>query len=233
MQAIVTNHLVIRGSYRNLSLVVYGNTTEDLGQFNIEVDLDSSLTNTVSAVEGDLEDLPPALRPTNLTIEESTSPLKILSLKLLRCDIPEETKQLIQLICKILASPNVGVPIDTVLCSVLSAALVHATPSLCYTIMNDKHLQIDCLTNGGDFHHVLSEARKELLDVYKSLQHQSAHMQSEFSTENMFFESEVDLKSSKQLVDSFIPHFQFDSYSGNVSLPELSQVRLYALCFAS
>ncbi|KAI7728685.1 hypothetical protein M8C21_019056 [Ambrosia artemisiifolia] len=48
VEAIVTSHLVVRGSYRSLSLVIYGNTGEDLGQFNIEVDLDSSLTNTMS-----------------------------------------------------------------------------------------------------------------------------------------------------------------------------------------
>ncbi|KAF7851934.1 hypothetical protein BT93_L1646 [Corymbia citriodora subsp. variegata] len=41
VEAVVTNHLVVRGSYRSLSLVIYGNTAEDLGQYNIEFD-DSS-----------------------------------------------------------------------------------------------------------------------------------------------------------------------------------------------
>lgn len=223
LQAMVTNHLVIRGSYRSLSLVVYGNTTEDLGQFNIEVDLDSSLTNTGNAVEGDLEYLPPALNPTNLPIEEYISPLKKLSLKVPKFDIPVEIRQLIQLTFKILDSPNVGVAIDTVLNLLSSVALVHATPSLSSIIKNDKHALIDCMS-GGDFQHVVSEAKKELLDVYKNLQHQLEDAESEFIAENMFLESAVDLDSSKQLVDSFCSYFQFGSNFENAGCPELSQV---------
>lgn len=220
----MTNHLVIRGSYRSLSLVVYGNTTEDLGQFNIEVDLDSSLTNTGNAVEGDLEDLPPALHPTNLPIEESISPLKKLSLKVARFDIPVEIRQLIQLTFMILDSPNVGVAIDTVLNLLLSVALLHATPILSSTIKNEKHALMDCFMSGGDFQHVVNEAKKELLDVYKNLQHQLEHAESEFIVENMFLESAVDVDSSKQLVDSFSSYFQFGSNFENAGCAELSKV---------
>lgn len=41
-QAIVTSHLVVRGSYHSLSLVIYGNRVEDLGQLNIEFDFDDN-----------------------------------------------------------------------------------------------------------------------------------------------------------------------------------------------
>ncbi|KAL6273237.1 hypothetical protein ACE6H2_023929 [Prunus campanulata] len=51
--------------YRSLR-VIYGNTAEDLGQFNIEFD-DSSITNLVSSAVGKLEDLPLALHSTYLT----------------------------------------------------------------------------------------------------------------------------------------------------------------------
>lgn len=223
VEAIVTNHLVIRGSYRSLSLVVYGNTTEDLGQFNIEVDLDSSLTNTGNAVEGDLEDLPPALHPTNLPIEESISPLKKLSLKVAKLDIPVEIRQLIQLTFKILDSPNVGVAMDAILNLLLSLALVHAAPSLSSTIKNEKHALMDCFMGVGDLQHVVNEAKKELLDVYKNLQHELEHAQSEFCAENMFLESAADVHSSKQLVDSFCSYFQFGSNFENAGCPELSQ----------
>ncbi|KAI3473382.1 hypothetical protein Pfo_030672 [Paulownia fortunei] len=92
VEAVVTNHFVVRGSYRSLSMVIYGNTAEDLGQFNIEVDLDTSLTDTVTAVEGNLEDLPPAFHPTMLTIRELVSPLKILSQAVVVLDIPLELR---------------------------------------------------------------------------------------------------------------------------------------------
>lgn len=45
LHAVVTNHLVVSGSYCSFSLVIYGNTAEDLGQLSIEVDLVSSLTD--------------------------------------------------------------------------------------------------------------------------------------------------------------------------------------------
>lgn len=61
VEAVVTNHLLVRGTYRSLSLVVYGNTAEDLGQCNIELDVDNSLANFVSTSLAKLEDLPPLL----------------------------------------------------------------------------------------------------------------------------------------------------------------------------
>ncbi|KAL7198099.1 hypothetical protein ACSBR2_020590 [Camellia fascicularis] len=50
------------GSYCSFSLVIYGNTAEDLGQLSIEVDLVGSLTDTIFSVVGKLEGLPPALQ---------------------------------------------------------------------------------------------------------------------------------------------------------------------------
>ncbi|KAL7198100.1 hypothetical protein ACSBR2_020590 [Camellia fascicularis] len=48
--------------YCSFSLVIYGNTAEDLGQLSIEVDLVGSLTDTIFSVVGKLEGLPPALQ---------------------------------------------------------------------------------------------------------------------------------------------------------------------------
>ncbi|XP_027174907.1 protein virilizer homolog [Coffea eugenioides] len=210
VEAMVTSHLVVRGSYRGLSLVIYGNTAEDLGQFNIEVDLDSSLTHTVSAIEGDLEDLPPALCPTNLTIEESLSTLNKLSFKVARVDIPVEHKQFLQLMFKLLESQNLGAATDTVISSMLSAALVHATPNLYSTIINQKHVGMDKFRDNGGFDDVLNEARKELMDVYKTFK-QGGYFPAESSTENMSFESEADMPTSKQLVDLLSLYFKFGS----------------------
>lgn len=234
MQAMVTSHLVVRGSYRSLSLVIYGNTAEDLGQFNIEVDLDSSLTHTVSAIEGDLEDLPPALQPSNLTIEESLTTLKKLPVKVVIFDIPVEIKQFLQLMFKILESHNLGGAADTVISSLLSAALAHATPSLYSTIINQKHVGMDKFIDSGELNDVLNEARKELLDVYKSFQ-QSGYLAAEPSTENMFIDSEADVAYSKQLVDMLNLYFQFDSnfeIAGNPVHSKVIRIN-FSSCLAS
>lgn len=222
VEAMVTSHLVVRGSYRSLSLVIYGNTAEDLGQFNIEVDLDSSLTHTVSAIEGDLEDLPPALHPTNLTIEESLSTLKKLSFQVVRLDITVEIKQLLQLLFKIIESQNLGVVPDTVISSLLSAALVHASPSLYSSVINEKHAGMDKLIDGEEINDVLTEASKELLGLYKSFQ-QSGYFTAETSTESMFLESEADVATSKQLVDMLTLCFQFGSNCGTAGNSVLSK----------
>ncbi|CAI9097590.1 OLC1v1034059C1 [Oldenlandia corymbosa var. corymbosa] len=216
VEAMVTSHLVIRGSYRSLSLVIYGNTAEDLGQFNIEVDLDNSLAHTVTETEGDLEDLPPALRLNNLTIEESLSSLRKLSLKVVQSDIPVEVRQFLQLMFNILESRNRAIPFDKVISSLLSVALVQTDPHLYSTIINQKHFEMEKFKKTGDFDHVINEAKKELLDVYKNYQQSG-------SLEAQFLESEADVATSKQLVDNLSLHFPFSCYSGNDRHPLLSK----------
>ncbi|KAL2534543.1 embryo defective [Abeliophyllum distichum] len=153
IESVVTNHLVIRGSYRSLSMVIYGNTAEDLGQFNIEVDLDSSWTDNVSAIEGKLEDLPPAFRPMKPTIEELVFPLKILSQTVVALDIPLEIKKFLHLAFKIFESPNLGVAADKVLSSLLSVASIYAMPHLSHETINQKQFGIAILRSGSEAHH--------------------------------------------------------------------------------
>jgi hypothetical protein len=99
MQAIVTSHLVLRGTYRSLTLVIYGNTAEDLGQFNIELDLDNSMANVVySPSEGKLEDLPPALHSSSkFTLNEPLPRLKSLTLQFPYSDMSTEVKKFLYL----------------------------------------------------------------------------------------------------------------------------------------
>ncbi|XP_022842441.1 uncharacterized protein LOC111366041 isoform X1 [Olea europaea var. sylvestris] len=214
IESVVTNHLVIRGSYRTLSMVIYGNTAEDLGQFNIEVDLDSSLTDNVSAIEGKLEDLPPAFRPMKPTIEELVLPLKILSQTVIALDIPLEIKTCLHLAFKILGSLNLGAAADKVLSSLLSVASIYATPHLSYETINKKRLSVDILKSGGEAHHILTEARKELSDVFKSLRFHSGGSDS--------LCSEYEVPTPKELVSTLYEHFDFCGNSGNVGYPELS-----------
>lgn len=213
----------MRGSYRSLSLVIYGNTAEDLGQFNIEVDLDSSLTNTVCAIEGDLDDLPPALHPTNLKIEESIAPLKAFSLKIVASDISVEMKQFLQLTFKIMELSKLGDAVNTVVDYVVSAASTFATHC---TSINQKQLEGSRLKNCGESYFDLTEPIKELMCIYNSFQHDLVNSSDEFLTDSMFIiESEEEMCTSKQLVE-ILSQCHISSNLNFFGLPQLSQVFL-------
>ncbi|KAI3523135.1 hypothetical protein L1887_01192 [Cichorium endivia] len=222
VEALVTSHLVVRGSYRSLGLVIYGNTGEDLGQFNIEVDLDTSLTNTVSIVEGNLEDLPPALNPAKSAIEEPIFPLKSLTFKHIASDISVDIKQFLNLCFKILEIPNGGGDaLNTVINSLVSAAVTYSTQSLKCASNREGRL-VDHEESFFDF----SEARKELLDIFTSLITSSRDSLRENLSENDFLESEGDLVTSKQLVDTLSQHYLVFSDSESPIRSQLPQSKL-------
>lgn len=226
VEAIVTNHLVVRGSYRSLTLVVYGNTTADLGQFNIDVDLDGSLANTVSVVEGDLEDLPPALRPNNLSTEQTLSSLKSLSLKSIPRDIPLELRQLLQLICRMLESPKFGLMKNKVISSLLSVASIYATP--CFPSITTMHVQLGLnkLVYNQEVQLAIAEAKKALLEMRNSFGDQST----EFATDAMLVESEIETAAPKQLLDSLSHYIKFGSSLDAVAHREVSKSENMVLC---
>ncbi|KAK3028735.1 hypothetical protein RJ639_037758, partial [Escallonia herrerae] len=213
VEAVVTNHLVVRGSYRSLSLVIYGNTAEDLGQFNIEVDIDSTLSNPVCAIEGNMEDLPPALNPTNLAIEEPISALKALSMEVIASDISVELRQFLHLTFQILELQNLGDAISEVVNYVVSVASFYAS-----------HCRAGGrLKSHEELYYHLTEVQKKLLSIYKSFQHDSGSSSPELLTESMFLESEADLATSKHLVILLSQYFQFTSNTGNTGYPQLSR----------
>ncbi|KAK6147294.1 hypothetical protein DH2020_018206 [Rehmannia glutinosa] len=204
-------------------MVIYGNTAEDLGQFSIEVDLDGSFTDTVSAVEGNLEDLPPAFHPTMLTIKEPVSPLKILSQAVVELDIPLELRKFLLLVFKSLDSQNLGEAADKVISSLLSVTSKCGPPCSSHTI-EPKQLRADRPVSGGDADHTVTEAGEELLDLYRMLQNQSGDPSAESSTESLFLESEAGAPTSKELMETLHQHFDFCSSAGNVGYLHLSQV---------
>lgn len=230
VEATVTNHMVVRGSYRSLTLVVYGNTTKDLGQFNIDVDLDGSLANTVNVVEGDLEDLPPALRPNNLSTEQTLSSLKSLSLKSIPLAIPLELRQLLQLILRILESPNFGLMKNKVLTSLLSVASIYATP--CFPSESTMHEQLglDKLVYNQEAGLAIAEAKKELLEMHDSFFSQPGNHSTEFATVAMLVESEIETAPPKQLLDSLSHYFKFGSGPDAAAHHEVSKRENMVLC---
>ncbi|KAL7001548.1 hypothetical protein U1Q18_002701 [Sarracenia purpurea var. burkii] len=224
VEAVVTNHLVVRGSYRSLSLVIYGNTAEDLGQFNIEVDFDNSLTNTIFTIEGRLEDLPPALHPTNLKIEELICSPKALSLEVVASDISVAVKQLLYLTLKILQLSNHGDAIDNAIISVISVASSYAAHAGYFPAISQNQSLVGKSRNFEEQSHFdPTESRKELFDIYNSLLHKSGNLASACMEDSMFLESEADLVTSKQLMDMLVTHFHFDSSSEICGHPQLSK----------
>lgn len=205
-------------------MVIYGNTAEDLGQFNIEVDLDSSLTDTVSAVEGNLEDLPPAFHSRMLTIEELVSPLKILSQAAVKSDIPLELRKFLLLVFKILDSPNVGLAADNAISSLLSVTSTYRISVSSHNSLEQNQVGFEVSRSGEDNNHTLIEAEKELLDLYRMLQSQSGDPSAESSEECLFLESEEDYPTSKELMDTLQRHFDFYCTDGNVGYKHLSRV---------
>ncbi|GER27313.1 hypothetical protein STAS_03009 [Striga asiatica] len=222
IEAVVTNHLVVRGSYRSLSMVIYGNTAEDLGQFNIDVDLDSSLTDTVSAVEGNLEDLPPAFHPNMSTIKELISPLKILSRPAAILDIPFELRRFLVLVFKSLDSQNLGEAADKVISSLLLVASRYRTRGSSHEHVDPKQLAPGTVISGLD-DHTLIEAEQELLGLYNKLQKESGDLSAELSAESLFLDSKEGDVTSKELVEILHQHFDFCGGIGNVGYSHISQ----------
>ncbi|KAF9595898.1 hypothetical protein IFM89_005966 [Coptis chinensis] len=195
VEAVVTNHLVVRGSYRSLTLVVYGNTAEDLGQFNIEFDLDSSLANLVrSPTEGKLEDLPPALRSTKLTLEESICRPKFLSLPVAESEFSFEVEQFLQLLVKIFDASNSVDTTQRVLSTVIAAVSSYVTSDLgCTAITRNQCKQTDMLPCGKELETIRTEAKHELQELYKILQNEASSLSDDLLGEGVAIKSELEL----------------------------------------
>lgn len=206
-------------------MVVYGNTAEDLGQFNIEFD-DTALTDLVDSSDGKLEDLPLALNSANLTIEDSISSLTVLSIPVPATDISVEVKLFLQIILKILEYSELGDAGHKVVSTVVSA-VSYISSEICKSIrgrdqMSNRSEKFEVL------HSVLNEARKELLDVYKVL-NKSGSASSEWSSESSYLELEPDMLNSKELVDMFNQYFHLTRRSTYIGDHCLSRVICYFL----
>ncbi|RDX63447.1 hypothetical protein CR513_58123, partial [Mucuna pruriens] len=220
-QAVVTSHLVVRGSYRSLSLVIYGNTAEDLGQFNIDID-DNTLTDLVDSTEGKLEDLPPALRSTNFTIDDSRSSLSVLSIPLPATDISLEVNLFIQLMLKILEFSELGDAGHKIVNTVVSAISSYISSDICESI-SGRYQMGKRSENLEELQSVVKEARKELLEVYKVLHKKFRSESYDCSSEGNYLELDAEMLDSKTLVDMFNQYFHFRRHSSCLGDHCLSQ----------
>ncbi|KAK7355018.1 hypothetical protein VNO80_14263 [Phaseolus coccineus] len=211
VEAVVTSHLVVRGSYRSLSLVIYGNTAEDLGQFNIDID-DNALTDLVDSTEGKLEDLPPALHSTNFTIRDSRSSPSVLSIPVPATNIALEVNLFLQLMLKFLEFSDPGDAGRKIVNTVVSAISSYISSDICESI-SGRYQMWKRSENLEELHGAINEARKELLEVYKVLHRKSRSDSSECSSEANYLEMDVEMLDSKTLVDMFNQYFHFQIHS--------------------
>lgn len=202
MQAVVTSHLVVRGSYRSLTLVVYGNTAEDLGQFNIEFDLDNSLVKLVSSPsEEKLEDLPPAFYSTNLSFGESISTLVSLSLPPPEFDVSKEIKEFLHLtlrICQISGHEETVCKLVNYVVSAVAPCISCDTCGI-VNLNTSKMVKLDIGRKEEHVINVLAQARTELLALHRCHQSELRSKKTELIEEEILMESE-DLLTSEQLV---------------------------------
>ncbi|CAA7405436.1 unnamed protein product [Spirodela intermedia] len=184
-----TNHLIVRGNYRSLSLVIYGNTAEDLGQFNIDVDMDSSLANLVySSSEGKIEDLPPPLRSMKLPLEDSISSLKSLSLPVPVSNLSADMEEFLQLVFKICQIPDLADALCKVVSAVVSliSSYVSGGFGSAMTICRQKFGDAtEWRKNPQHASNALTDARDELRALYEN------HLLSIESKQSKLFENEV------------------------------------------
>ncbi|GAB2286472.1 hypothetical protein Dimus_020871 [Dionaea muscipula] len=208
VEAIVTNHLVVRGSYRSLSLIIYGNMAADWGQLNIEFDLDSSLATLTSSPVAELEDLPPLLHQRNIPFEDLILSSKVVSLPLPLSDICIETRRLLQLIFQILDVPKLGDFSNMVVATVASAASSFFVHGLSTAETSFTQVIQDEARNSEKPHDFFAEAKNNLLADCKKFSETDC-LSVEFFEECTFTECDADVASSKQLVDLLFKHFQF------------------------
>uniref|UniRef100_A0A7N0V598 Virilizer N-terminal domain-containing protein n=1 Tax=Kalanchoe fedtschenkoi TaxID=63787 RepID=A0A7N0V598_KALFE len=195
-------------------MVIYGNTAEDLGQFNIEVDLDSTLNNLVSSSESKLDDLPPALHLKDLTIEDSISSINSLQLVVPPTYMSTEMKQLLQLSLRIFELPNLGDTVEGLINIVVSAAASYAASERLHETPNQTDMAQEKLMP-----YQLTQAQQDLLSLMQKL-HESGYISAELLAEFTFLESDGNLVASKQLMDMFT---QFLQHINTIDHPLLSK----------
>lgn len=229
MQAVVTSHLVVRGCYRSITLVVYGNTAEDLGQFNIDFDLDNSLASLVfSPLDGKLEDLPPALLSDQSTIEELVSSTLSFTLPFSDLDMSSEMRHFLHLALKVcqFSDDDEAIILKTVR-AVVSTLHSHVNDNYCGTVACGDELSLrKAIYEKEDQQKVLSvisEATNELLELYKSLQ-SSKHNESLLL--DIVEEPDFDSVTSQLVVDMLYQQFSFLQKISSLDIPLLYLVTL-------
>ncbi|KAG0494568.1 hypothetical protein HPP92_005562 [Vanilla planifolia] len=224
VEVVVTNHLVLRGCYRSITLVVYGNTAEDLGQFSVDIDLDNSLASLVSSPWGKLEDLPPALLSVKLTIEELITTSDSFSLSFSDLDISCEMRLFLHLAFKIYEISYDESTLLKVVKTVISAVGYHFSSDYCGMVISKDDVwfrnSMYERENLQKIFSAISDARNELLELYKELQTLPGNGS---LLQDAFQEPDSVNVTSQLLVDTLYRLFPFLQNSASLDIPVLYQ----------
>lgn len=228
VQPVVTNHLVIRGSYRILSLVVYGNTAEELGQFSVEFDLDNSLASLVrSPAEGKIEDLPLALQPIKPTFEESISSLRQLHRIVEPLQVPL-VKQILYLSVKIGQMPLDEGSARKLIKALLSATSPFLSIDFSVAVITGNHKRNKIIPSDVNSPQIilsnLVETKNELMDLYRKLGSKVDDLQSGKSGHQLEMEKMTQPVTEDLVVNIFQQWFQVDKQSNVNGISMLSQI---------
>lgn len=228
VQPVVTNHLVIRGSYRILSLVVYGNTAEELGQFSVEFDLDNSLASLVrSPAEGKIEDLPLALQPIKPTFEESISSLRQLHRIVEPLQLPL-VKQILYLSVKIGQMSLDEGSAQKLIKALLSATSPFLSIEFSTTVITGNHKRNKIMPSDVNSPQIilsnLVETKNELMDLYKKLGSKIDDLQSGKSEDQFEMEKMAQVVTEDLVANIFQLWFQVDKQSNINGISKLSQI---------
>lgn len=135
----MTDHLVLRGTYDSITLVVYGNLASNIGQVRLDSDVDSRLSDVLpSEISCRFEDLPEALHPQRAKVGATFGPLKHLQL----LQTHEENARIIQKVLQ-LAGQAGRASLDVKSLHKVVKSLVSAAASL--------HVSESRLPNGAFF----------------------------------------------------------------------------------
>ncbi|ERN00963.1 uncharacterized protein LOC18429037 [Amborella trichopoda] len=225
VEAVVTNHLVVRGSYRSLTLVIYGNTTEDMGQFSMDFDVDSSMTNLIySPAEGKLEDLPPALQRIKLCPEESILPLKSLFFLVAEPELAVEMRQLLRIIlriCQVSQDEETIRKVVKIFVSAVSSFLAADLTGRTIALMQDKGNKLSEGSKG--LQSILIEAKNELFEVYKLLPRETMSSSAEISGEYVLLEDGVEPDTQELLTVVLKQYFEVNENLLDTGISMLSR----------
>lgn len=126
LQVAVTDHLVLRGTYDSLTLVVYGNLASQIGQVGVDGNQGSEFPDLLlSEASCRFEDLPEALRPQRTKVDTPFGPCNYLHL----FKTEKDTAELIQKVLE-LAGQTGRASLDTKSLHKVVKSLVSAAASL-------------------------------------------------------------------------------------------------------
>ncbi|KAL3700291.1 hypothetical protein R1sor_018313 [Riccia sorocarpa] len=226
VQLAVTDHLVIRGTYDALTMVVYGNSSIDIGQLSKNHDLGSALEDALTAeVSCRTEDLPEALQPQKQKLWSFTS---LQHLLLVRDDqgIKSLVRQLLRLAEQVGSLSDDFSTINRlvkVLVSAVTSLQVSAARSSYANVVAHERKEASKLPQGLlDARCDLENLRNELQDLQQNTLHENGTHEAEAGDKR---DHAVDTETSDAILLFVLRWIEHGIHSSEVLVPALFPVK--------